>query len=121
MDSRAEPSSYEPFMRLLVLIQFTRISCFSPAAAAGAEQSALPLPANTHPSQPAALRTSNAADELARRFLDAWQRGRFRRRCISLLTFRNRELTPLDEFRAAYQFAQDQADAWIASNTSPPT
>ena len=72
---------------------------------ASAEQSALPLPTS------AAVPTRGAdlasAEEVALRFLDAWQFGDFAE-MHRLLTFRNRELTPLDEFRAAYQSAQDQ-------------
>lgn len=46
-----------------------------------------------------------AAGEVARHFLDAWQQGDFRA-MHDLLTFRNRELTSFDEFRALYQHAQ---------------
>ena len=42
---------------------------------------------------------------MARRFLDAWG-ARDYAEMHSLLTYRNRELTPLDEFRAAYELAQ---------------
>ncbi len=46
-----------------------------------------------------------AADEVARHFLDAWQQGDFRA-MHDLITFRNRELTPYDDFLALYQNAQ---------------
>ena len=46
-----------------------------------------------------------AAGEVARHFLDAWQQGDFRA-MHDLLTFRNRELTSFDEFLALYQRAQ---------------
>ncbi len=46
-----------------------------------------------------------AAGEVARQFLDAWQQGDFRA-MHDLLTFRNRELTSFDEFRARYEDAQ---------------
>jgi len=45
-----------------------------------------------------------AAAETARRFLDAWQVGDLDA-MHRLLTFRNRELTPLEEFRALYEQA----------------
>lgn len=46
-----------------------------------------------------------AAGKVARQFLDAWRQGDFRA-MHDLLSFRNRELTPFDEFRALYQHAQ---------------
>ena len=46
-----------------------------------------------------------AADEVARHFLDAWQQGDFRA-MHDLLTFRNRELTPFDDFHTLYKNAQ---------------
>lgn len=53
-----------------------------------------------------------SADEVARQFLDAWQQGDFRA-MHDLLTFRNRELTSFEEFRALYQHAQ-RIMAWEA-------
>ena len=46
-----------------------------------------------------------AAGEVARQFLDAWQQGDIRA-MHDLLTFRNRELTAYDEFHALYAHAQ---------------
>ena len=46
-----------------------------------------------------------AAGEVALHYLDAWRLGDFRA-MHDLLTFRNRELTSYDEFRALYQNAQ---------------
>ena len=89
-------------MRFFVLIPFTILLSLA-GCSAGAEQSALPLP--TIPAEPNRGADLEAADELARRFLDAWQSGDFAA-MHNLLTFRNRELTPLDEFRAAYESAQ---------------
>ncbi len=71
----------------------------------GNEQSALPLP--TQAAGPTTDADLNSADEVARLFLDAWQRGDLDE-MHSWLTFRNRELTPLDEFRAIYQNAGDK-------------
>ncbi len=46
-----------------------------------------------------------SAGEVAHQFLDAWREGDFRA-MHDLLTFRNRELTSFDEFRALYQNAE---------------
>jgi len=91
-------------MRLLILIHLIAI-LFLAGCGGGAEQSALPLP--TVAAEPSAGSDLESAEEVARRFLDAWQTGDFAE-MHGLLTFRNRELTPLDEFRAAYQLAQDK-------------
>lgn len=69
-----------------------------------AEQSAIAIPAAAPKNE--AVTDLEAAGEVARRFLDAWQGGDFAA-MHELLTFRNRELTPLAEFRALYQNAQD--------------
>ncbi len=91
-------------MRLLILFHLIAI-LFLASCGAGVEQSARPLP--TVASEPNAGADLESADEVARRFLDAWQDGDFAE-MHGLLTFRNRELTPLDEFRAAYQLASDK-------------
>ncbi len=54
--------------------------------------------------QPGPTTDLAAAAEAARRFLDAWQVGDLDA-MHRLLTFRNRELTPLEEFRALYEQA----------------
>lgn len=91
-------------MPSLVLILFAALLALA-GCRASAEQSALPLPTM------AAQSTSGAdlasAEAASRRFLDAWQNGDFAE-MHRLLTFRNRELTPLDEFRAAYQSMHDR-------------
>ena len=91
-------------MRCFILIHLLAV-LFLAGCRAGAGQSALPPP--TAAEQPKPETDLEAANETARRFLDAWQMGDFEA-MHSLLTFRNRELTPLDEFRAAYQSARDQ-------------
>jgi len=91
-------------MRLFILIHLIAI-LFLAGCGGSTEQSALPLP--TVAAEPSAGSDLESAEEIARRFLDAWQIGDFAE-MHGLLTFRNRELTPLDEFRAAYQLAQDK-------------
>ena len=86
-------------MRSTALLQIIAL-LFLAGCGGGVEQSALPLPT----AAPALGADLESADEVARRFLDAWQSGDFDE-MHSLLTFRNRELTPIDEFRAAYQSA----------------
>ena len=56
--------------------------------------------------QPAATSDLDAAGATARRFLDAWALGDFDE-MHNLLSYRNRELTPIDEFRAVYRNARD--------------
>lgn len=90
-------------MRLFLLIHLT--VCLALAGCGGGtEQSSLPLPTVAEPNTGVDL---ESADQVARRFLGAWQRGDFDE-MHSALTFRNRELTPLDEFRAYYQNAGDK-------------
>lgn len=91
-------------MRILVLFQLIVILLLA-GCGGGAEQSPIALP--TVAPEPKAGADLKSADETARRFLDAWQSGDFEA-MHGLLTFRNRELTPFDEFRAAYQLAQDK-------------
>ena len=90
-------------MRKLAFLLFIASMIFA-GCRVGAEQSALPLP--TLAPEPAARTDLESAEKAARRFLDAWQLGDFDE-MHRLLTFRNRELTPLDEFRAAYRNARD--------------
>ncbi len=72
---------------------------------ATAEQSAAPL---TGPAIEIASETDlEAAGYIARDFLNAWALGDFET-MYRLLTFRNRELTPFDAFRAQYQRAHDK-------------
>ena len=88
------------------LVLFLFVALLTLAGCRGsAEQSALPLP--TMEAQPTRGADLASAEEASRRFLDAWQNGDFAE-MHRLLTFRNRELTPLDEFRAAYQSTHDQ-------------
>ena len=70
-----------------------------------AEQASAPPPiqAQASEAEPDLL----SADQVARLFLDAWQANDFDA-MHSLLTYRNRELRPLDEFRALYQNAHDK-------------
>ena len=91
-------------MRQLSLLCILAIIALS-ACQAGSDQSAAPIP-TTAP--PATERTDlEAAGLVARLFLDAWQQFDFEQ-MHALLTFRNRELTSLDEFRALYQLAHDR-------------
>ena len=89
-------------MRLFFLIQLTAI-LFLAGCGGSAEQSALPLP--THEAERTKRSDLESADDVARLFLNAWQTGDFDE-MHSLVTFRNRELTPFDEFQASYQLAQ---------------
>ncbi len=75
------------------------------ACAAESGQRSAPPPTK----QPAAAVATDlaAAGEIARRFLDAWQ-ARDLDAMHRLLTFRNRDLTPLPEFRALYQQAHSR-------------
>lgn len=90
-------------MRNFVLAHLVAVLLLLAGCGGGAEQSALPLP--TVLPEPQRGADLESADEVARRFLDAWAAGDFAA-MHSLLTYRNRELTPLDEFRAAYELAQ---------------
>ena len=71
----------------------------------GAEQSTLPLP--TVAVQPTAGTDLESAGQVARLYLDAWMAGDLHA-MHSLLTFRNRELTPKDEFLALYRHAHNK-------------
>ena len=91
-------------MRLRVLIHL--IALLALAGCDGrTEQSALPRP--TLAAAPSTGADLDSADQVARLFLDAWQRGDIDE-MHSWLSFRNRELTPLEEFRAIYQSARDK-------------
>ena len=90
-------------MRLFVLLHLIAMLALA-GCGAGTEQSALPLP--TLAADPTSDSDLESAGQVARLFLDAWLRGDFDE-MHSWLTFRNRELTPLDEFRAIYQNARD--------------
>ncbi len=90
-------------MRRLSLIHLIVILLLA-RCGGGTERDALPLP--TVAPVPSARADLESADAVARLFLDAWQAGDFAA-MHNLLTFRNRELTPLEEFRASYQSAQD--------------
>ena len=101
-------------MPSLVLILFVALLALA-GCRESAEQSALPLPnVEAQPTRGADLA---AAEAVSRRFLFAWQNGDFEE-MHRLLTFRNRELTPLDEFRAAYQSTQEQLTLDVL-NTGP--
>lgn len=91
-------------MRILVLLHLIALLALA-GCGGGNEQSALPLP--TLAADPTSDADLESADQVARLFLDAWQRGDLDE-MHSWLTFRNRELTPLDEFRAIYQIARDK-------------
>ena len=89
-------------MRYFVLILIAAALLVVAGCGGSAEQSALPLP-TVHPeSKPGT--DLGTADAVARRFLDAWEAGDFAE-MHGLLTYRNRELTPFDEFRAVYESA----------------
>lgn len=89
-------------MRFVFLTQVIAL-LFLAGCRGSAEQSALPLP--TTAAVPTRAADLASAEAVARRFLDAWLASDFAE-MHRLLTFRNRELTPLDEFRAAYELAQ---------------
>ena len=91
-------------MRLFVLLHLIALLALA-GCGGGIEKFALPLP--TLAAEPTAATDLESADQVARLFLDAWQRSDFDE-MHSLLTFRNRELTPLDEFRAIYRNARDK-------------
>lgn len=84
-------------MRLLIILLLGCATLLCACAAANDQ----PAP---QPTQPAAATDLVAAAETARRFLNAWQAGDLDA-MHRLLTFRNRELTPLAEFRALYEQA----------------
>ena len=90
--------------------RFAAICCLCLLALSGCRQSG-PLSEAAAESIPTARPSRGAAGQLesagevAHQFLDAWQQGDFRA-MHDLLTFRNRELTSFDEFRALYQHAQ---------------
>lgn len=67
--------------------------------------SAVPLP--TAPPATSPVSDLVAAEQVARAFLDAWLAGDFAT-MHGLLTFRNRELTPFDDFQAYYESAQNR-------------
>jgi len=83
---------------IVVIILIVLVGC-RPQVAHQAE----PLPTfQPTPTSPADL---EAADRIARLYLDAWRRQDFDT-MHSLLTFRNQESTPLQTFRVLYQQAQ---------------
>lgn len=84
-------------MRLLTVF----LLCCATILCACATANDQPAP---NPTQPAPATDLVAAAETARRFLNAWQAGDLDA-MHRLLTFRNRELTPLAEFRALYEQA----------------
>ena len=83
-------------MRLLIVLL---LCCASLLCACAANEPTPPTPTSV----PVATDLAAAA-ETARRFLNAWQVGDLDA-MHRLLTFRNRELTPLGEFRALYEQA----------------
>ena len=89
-------------MRLRLLLQLIALLLLA-GCARGREGAALPQA--TIAAEPTADANLDSADEVARRFLDAWAQSDFAA-MHALLTFRNRELTPLGEFRALYQNAR---------------
>ncbi|MDE2750078.1 MAG: penicillin-binding transpeptidase domain-containing protein [Chloroflexota bacterium] len=89
-------------MRRLAIIIIILLFSLSACASTG-EEAAIQL--GTAAPNPAELADLEAADGVARRFLDAWAERDFAE-MHGLLTFRNRELTPLAEFRALYENAQ---------------
>ena len=70
-----------------------------------ANQAAALLP--TAPPRPTPMSDLAAAGQMAHQFLDAWLAGDFAK-MHTLLTFRNRELTPFDDFRAFYLNVHDR-------------
>lgn len=78
------------------------VAC-SPAAQQGPSVQVLPTVAALPTDVPEAF-TMEAAERVARLFLDAWQKNDFPA-MHSLLTFAGQEATPLDEFNALYQSA----------------
>ena len=89
-------------MRLLAMLG---LCCALLLCACAAESSAPAAPPTAAPPAVAAIATDlAAAGDIARRFLDAWQALDIDA-MHRLLTFRNRDLTPLPEFRALYQQA----------------
>ncbi len=90
-------------MRYFALLLFVA-SLVVAGCGAGVERAPIPAAVDAEaPSTP----NLDSAERTARRFLDAWQLGDYDE-MHRLLTFRNRELTPLDEFRAAYENARDK-------------
>ncbi len=88
-------------MRQIALVSFILIVSLAGCGAAAAPESA---PIAT--SAPAQLNLESA-DAVGRQFLEAWAANDIDR-MHSLLTFRNRELTPLPAFRAIYRDARDK-------------
>ena len=89
------------FMPRLALVSILLL--FSLTACQSQGEAAIQL-ATAQPATPSDLDSAGAA---ARRFLDAWAQGDLDE-MHSLLTYRNQELTPIDEFRAVYQNARDR-------------
>ena len=87
------------FFCCLCLLALSGCRQNGPLSEAAAE--AIPSP----PPNRGAAGQLESAGEVARQFLDAWQQGDMRA-MHDLLTFRNRELTSFDEFRALYEHAQ---------------
>ena len=88
-------------MRPFILFTLITLLALS-ACQSSADQSAAPLP--THAPAPADTTNLEAAGQVARQFLDAWASLDLEA-MYALLTFRNRELTPYDDFHALYQAA----------------
>jgi len=91
-------------MSRLALISIALLFTLSACRSQG-EAAAIQLP--TAAPKPAVIADLDSAGQAARRFLDAWARNDFDA-MHSLLTYRNKELTPIDEFRAVYQNASDR-------------
>ena len=87
--------------------RFAAICCICLLALSGCRQNQARSEAAIPTAQPnrGADGQLESAGEVAHQYLDAWQQGDFRA-MHDLLTFRNRELTSYDEFRALYQHAQ---------------
>jgi hypothetical protein len=87
------------FILLVLLILFT--GCQPPSG--GQSEQTLPT---LVPSQIPAVYNLDDANRVAAEFLDAWQRSDFAQ-MHSLISFANREATPLEDFINIYQRAHD--------------
>ncbi len=85
--------------------QFSLFCLIATLIFSGCQAQQAAAPALTSAPTASAAADLEAASAIARQFLDAWVAGDFAA-MHGLLSFRNRELSPLDEFQALYENAQ---------------
>ncbi len=96
------------FQKQVIVRQFGMLFIFIIAALAGCRPQvahSAAAPTTTRPPTLTSAADLESAEQIARRYLDAWQAQDFDQ-MHRLLTFHNQESIPLESFRAAYENAQ---------------